>query len=43
MITAVVFIVVVPEASALMTRRDVCTTASNKESESTSKEVSPTF
>jgi len=43
MTTAVVFVVVVPEASALMTRSDMCTTASNKESDSTRKEVSPTF
>ena len=43
MTTAVVFVVVVPEASALMTRSDMCTTASNKVSDSTSKEVSPTF
>jgi flagellar basal body-associated protein FliL len=43
MTTAVVLVVVVAEASALMTRSDMCTTASNKNSYSTSKEVSPTF
>ena len=43
MTTAVVFVVVVPEASALMTRSDMSTTASNREPDSISKEVSPTF
>jgi len=43
MITAVVFVVWVAEASALLTRSDMCTTASSKESDSTSKEVATTF
>jgi len=37
------FFVVVAEASALTTRSVMCTSASNKESHSTSKEASPTF